>query len=83
MYIYAGEDLPNGESLPKTSEQPKLTPIQTQRVITPAQLNYLRRLIREARSTEENVKDFFSLDRLEDLAMKDFDRALASLRKAA
>ena len=52
-------------------------------MITPAQLNYLRRLIREARSTEDNVKDFFSLDRLEDLPMRDFDRALASLRKVA
>lgn len=88
LYIYAGEDLPAGEAANPVptkvpSEPTRVTPIQNQRVITPAQLNYLRRLIREAKSTEDTVKDFFSLDRLEDLGMKDFDRALASLRRAA
>jgi Protein of unknown function (DUF1071) len=90
LYIYAGEDLPAGEStnpvpIRVPTEPTRVTPIQNknERVITPAQLGFLKRLIREAKSSEDHVKDFFNLDRLEDLAMKDFDRALASLRRAA
>jgi len=81
LYIYAGEDLPNGEEQPKP--QPKVTPSQNQRLITEAQLRYLKRLIAEARSSEQHIKDYFNLDRLEDLPMKEFDRALQALRRAA
>ena len=81
LYIYAGEDLPNGEEPPKP--QPKVTPIQNQRAITSAQLRFLKRLIAEAKSSEEHIKDYFNLDRLEELPMKEFDRALQALRRAA
>jgi hypothetical protein len=81
LHVYAGEDLPNGEEQPKP--QPKATPIQNQRPITPAQLRYLKRLIEAAKSTEEHIKDYFNLDRLEDLPMREFDRALQALRRAA
>jgi Protein of unknown function (DUF1071) len=81
LYIYAGEDLPDGEEQPKP--QPKITPVNTQRVISAAQLRYLQRLIVEAKSSEEHIKDYFNLDRLEDLPMKEFDRALQALRRAA
>jgi len=47
------------------------------------QLRYLKRLITDAKSTEEHIKDYFNLDRLEDLPMKEFDRALQALRRAA
>ena len=79
LYIYAGEDLPEGAEAPK----PTATPIQGQRTITPAQLRYLKHLIAEAKSSEEHIKDYFNLDRLEDLPMKEFDRALQALRRAA
>ena len=81
LYIYAGEDLPNGEAQPKA--QPKVTPIQNQRPITPAQVRYLKRLITEAKSSEQHIKDYFNIDRLEDLPMREFDRALQALRRAA
>jgi hypothetical protein len=81
LYVYAGEDLPNGEESPKSP--PKFTPIQCERLITPAQLRYLMRLIVEAKSSEQHIKDYFNLDRLEDLPMKEFDRALQALRRAA
>jgi Protein of unknown function (DUF1071) len=81
LYIYSGEDLPNGEDQAKA--QPKVAPIQRQRSISPAQLRYLKRLIVEAKSSEEHIKDYFNLDRLEDLPMKEFDRALQALRRAA
>jgi Protein of unknown function (DUF1071) len=81
LYVYSGEDLPNGEEHPKSP--PKITPIQTERPITPAQLRYLKRLIDAAKSSEEHIKDYFNLDRLEDLPMKEFDRALQALRRSA
>jgi len=81
LYIYAGEDLPNGEEHRKP--QPKVTPIQSQRTITPAQLRYLRRLITEANSSQQTILDYFNLEKLEDLPMKEFDRALQALRRSA
>ena len=81
LYVYSGEDLPNGEVQPKA--QPKVTPIQNQRPITPAQVRYLKRLIAEAKSSEQHIKDYFNLERLEDLPMKEFDRALQALRRSA
>jgi Protein of unknown function (DUF1071) len=81
LYVYSGEDLPNGQVQP--SVQPKVTPIQNQRPITPAQVRYLKRLITEAKSSEQHIKDYFNIDRLEDLPMREFDRALQALRRAA
>ena len=81
LYIYAGEDLPNGEEQPMP--HPRVTPIQNQRPITAAQVRYLRRLIAEAKSSEDHIKDYFTLDRLEDLPMKEFDRALQALKRVA
>ena len=81
LYIYSGEDLPSGEVSAKS--QPTNTPINSVRVISPAQLRYLQRLIVEAKSSEQHIKDYFNLDRLEDLPMKEFDRALQALRRAA
>ena len=62
---------------------PKVTPIRQERTITPAQLRYLQRLIVEAKSSEEHIQDYFNLERLEDLPMKEFDRALKALRRSA
>jgi hypothetical protein len=81
LYVYSGEDLPSGDVLPKA--QPKVTPIQNQRPISPAQVRYLKRLIVEAKSSEQHIKDYFNIDRLEDLPMREFDRALQALRRAA
>lgn len=81
LYIYAGEDLPNGEEQAKP--QPRVAATQSLRSITSAQLRYLKRLIAEAKSSEEHIKDYFNLDRLEDLPMREFDRALQALRRAA
>ena len=79
LYFYAGEDIPpNGEDTP-----PKPTPPEQQRLITPAQLRYLKRLIGEAKASEQNVLDYFNLGRLEDLPMKEFDRALKALARRA
>jgi len=79
LYLYAGEDLPSGEEPTRTA--PKVTALRTERAISPAQLRYLRRLIAEAKTSEQSIVDYFSLDRLEDLPMKAFDRVLKSLQR--
>ena len=81
LYIYAGEDLPNGET--PAAAAPKVTPIRQERTITPAQLRYLQRLIVEAKSSEDHIRDYFNLERLDDLPMKEFDRALQAVRRSA
>src|SRR5208337_4711560 len=50
LSVYSGEDLPNGEESP--TAQPKATSAQNQRLITQAQLRYLKRLIAQANSSE-------------------------------
>lgn len=79
LYIYAGEDLPDGE----TPTAAQVTPIRQERAITASQLKYLQRLIAQAKSSEQHIKDYFSLERLEDLPMREFDRALKALRRSA
>jgi hypothetical protein len=81
LYIYAGEDLPAAEAI--TAATASVTPIRQERTITPSQLRYLQRLIAQAKSSEEQIKDYFNLERLEDLPMKEFDRALKALRRSA
>ena len=81
LYIYAGEDLPDGETAPPAPTT--VTPIRQERPITPSQLRYLQRLIAQAKSSEEHIKDYFNLERLEDLPMREFDRALKALRRSA
>jgi uncharacterized protein DUF1071 len=81
LYIYAGEDLPNGDVAVKP--QPTAAPMNIVRCISPAQFRYLQRLIVEAKSSEQHIKDYFNLDRLEDLPMREFDRALQALRRTA
>ena len=44
---------------------------------------YLKRLIVEAKSSEQTILDFFNLDQLDELPMKEFDRALRAVRRAA
>ena len=85
LYIYAGEDLPSESTSSEAPKVPVTTSkvVTTLRLITAAQVNFLRRLIREANSTEDHIKDYFNLDRLEDLPMREFDRAMASLKRAA
>ena len=79
LYIYAGEDLPNGEETPK----PKVTPLQSQRTITPSQQRYLKHLLEEASWEEQRLLDYFGIKAVGELPMSEFDRALKALRRVA
>ena len=78
LYVYAGEDLPNGEEPPKA----KVTPISSVKTITVGQQRYLQRLLEEAGWDEQRLLDYFSIASVEELPMSEFDRALAALKKA-
>lgn len=97
LSIYAGEDLPimdgieDGEK-PKTSE--KVTPIPERRDpvrdngfprsdnITPAQVNYIRRLINETGTELQKVLDFCGVEKLEDIAKSEASRVIRSLEQS-
>ena len=79
LYVYAGEDLPRGEEPPKG----KVAPIQNQRTITPSQQRYLKRLLEEAGWPEQRLLDYFGIQAVAELPMREFDRALKALRRAA
>lgn len=78
LYVYAGEDLPNGEEPPKA----KVTPITSVKTITVGQQRYLQRLLQEAGWEEPRLLDYFGIAAVGDLPMSEFDRALAALKQA-
>jgi len=77
LYIYAGEDLPQGESAP-----PKVAPLSPRRTITVGQQRYLERLLKEAGWSEQRLVDYFGIDAITALPMSEFDRALQALKQA-
>jgi hypothetical protein len=83
LYVYAGEDLPEGESKapPPTPPKAPVAPIVGPRA-TPAQLRYIRKLIDETGSDLVKVLDFFGVDTLEELTSHAASRAITSLEKS-
>ena len=78
LYVYAGEDLPNGEE----PAQPKVAPLQRARTITIGQQRFLERLLVEAGWTEARLLDYFGIATTAELPMAEFDRALKALQQA-
>ncbi len=88
LYIYAGEDLPNGkrataESPPdrkvSVSERPESRPASA------SQLRFVRRLVEETGHDLQKLLDYFSVNSLEELTSRAASRAIKSLqnRRAA
>jgi len=77
LYVYAGEDLPNGEVAP-----PKVTPLQSPRTITIGQQRFLERLLVEAGWEEARLLDYFGIQSTAELPMAEFDRAMKALQQA-
>jgi hypothetical protein len=80
LYIYAGEDLPDGHTAAPAA--PKVTPIQKTRTITIGQQRFLEKLIAEAGWTEARLLDYFGIQSTAELPMADFDRAMKGLQQA-
>ena len=91
LYIYAGEDLPEGEKPaeapvppPKANVSPM--PSHTGTAATPAQIRYIKRLIEETGSDLGKVLGYFGVNALEELSSQTASRAIKSLenhRRAA
>src|SRR5665213_1310244 len=77
LYIYAGEDLPQGDA-PTT----KVTPITAKRLITVGQQRYLERLVKEAGWSEQRLLDYFGIVAIPEMPMSEFDRALQALKSS-
>ena len=81
LYVYAGEDLPNGEKAVE-QPQPRVTPITSQRTITIGQQRFLERLLAEAGWAEARLLDYFGIQSTAKLPMAEFDRAMKALQQA-
>ena len=81
LYVYAGEDLPNGEKAAEPP-QPTVTPIRGQRTITIGQQRFLERLLAEAGWPEARLLDYFGIQSTAELPMAEFDRAMKALQQA-
>ena len=81
LYIYAGEDLPDGQT-PATPAPSKVATLQKQRTITIGQQRFLEKLIAEAGWTEARFLDYFGIAAISELAMADFERAMKGLQQA-
>jgi hypothetical protein len=86
LYIYAGEDLPEGDKPVEEPTPPKapVAPITGSRV-TPAQLRFIERLIDETGSDLTKVLDYFGVSALTELSSHAASRCIKSLeqRRAA
>ena len=80
LYVYAGEDLPDGETAKPTLPKAPVAPITGSRV-TPAQLRYIERLIDETGSDLAKVLDYFGVSALTELSSHAASRAITSLEK--
>jgi len=89
LYIYAGEDLPQGETgaadtpTAHTPPRPKATvsPIASGSNASMAQIRYIQRLIAETGTTVAKVTEFFGVSKLEELTSLAASRAIKSLEK--
>jgi hypothetical protein len=80
LYVYAGEDLPEGEEAKPTAPKAPVASIGGPR-ITPAQLRYVERLIDETGSDLGKVLDYFGVAALSELSSHAASRAITSLEK--
>jgi hypothetical protein len=82
LYVYAGEDLPDGEKSAEPQPHPKVTPIQGKRTITIGQQRFLERLLAEAGWPEALLLDYFGIATTAELPMDEFERAMKALQQA-
>ena len=73
LYVYAGEDLPDCNKTPSTTQTPT-TPA------TQAQIKYIERLVEETGSELTKVLSYFGVSSLSELSAQSASRAITSLQ---
>ena len=81
LYVYAGEDLPDGDTAKPAPPKASVAPIGGS-PITPAQLRYIDRLINETGGELNKVLDYFGVSALTELSSHAASRAITSLEKS-
>lgn len=81
LYIYAGEDLPDGETAKPVPPKAPVASI-TGGKVTPAQLRYIERLIESTGIDLGKVLDYFGVSALTELTSHTASRAITSLEKS-
>jgi hypothetical protein len=79
LYVYAGEDLPDGETKPAVPKAPVASIAGGK--ASAAQLRYIERLIDDTGSDLGKVLDYFSVGALTELTSHAASRAISSLEK--
>ena len=93
LYVYAGEDLPDGAErptpvLPQPTEPVReaVIPIRaptSRPTLTPAQQAEIKRRLREVGGDLARLLAYFCVERLEHIAAADYDRVIRSLARRA
>jgi hypothetical protein len=84
LYVYAGEDLPNGDKTPPEPSGAAREPVAAHPAVspaTPAQVRYLERLIKETGHDLAKLLAFFGAESLDKLTKQSASRAIKSLEK--
>jgi hypothetical protein len=84
LYIYAGEDLPEGDKpteAPSPKPQAPISTLSTGARASAAQIRYIERLINETGSDLTKVLDYFAVNELKELTSQAASRAIKSLEK--
>jgi len=84
LYVYAGEDLPEGDK-PAEAPSPKppapVSTLSTGAHASAAQIRYIERLVEETGSDVSKVLDYFGVSELKELTSHAASRAIKSLEK--
>ena len=85
LYIYAGEDLPDGERSPEKPIAPtapaNVTALPASAAASKAQLRYIEQLLVRTGQDKQHLLDFFNVQRLDDLSGAMANRAIKTLDK--
>lgn len=90
LSIYAGEDLPileaseDAPAAPAVPSKVASFPPAAKRgdTITPAQVGYIQRLIKETGTETQKVLDYFGVEKIEDIAKSEASRVIRSLEQS-
>lgn len=90
LYIYAGEDLPEGDETPRAPERPQ-EPRAPKSTVTSlpkngskasvAQIRYIQRLLQDTGSDLEHLLEYFGVEQIEELTSQAASRAIRSLEQ--